>query len=303
MIRDPLPEELTILEARTTEEHADWIWNGLFGYIFDGLGRSAFPGAEPFIEQVEGGLASDLGQLFLKLDRPFLDRVRVATAGLLQKADFRDAQEVVVAGHLLQLGANIKALGLPAIIARKRLTIPSNAVGQQLFATAFDIATQAGFREPHDTVHCLRQLVESPLFPPGWIGRALVGMTRAEPEQFSDHFVVLRERMNTAYRIEPAKWFTATETRAERVAVVRQIARILGDDQTEMLAHPLIDGDTDGWWLQSLEDPRLASVRERVDRVIGDPEPVSSAPIESSGGGNAVAGYETVEEFLEGALV
>lgn len=302
MIREPISQELAKFEILSTDEYASWIWEGLFGYLFEGLGRAAFPGAEPFIEQPEGGLASDLGHLFLKLDRHALERVRAAVVRLLQEADFTDVKQAVVALHLLRLGANIKALGLPAILAQKRVTIPANDAGEQLFATAFDIATQAGFREPLETVDCLRLLVGSPLFPPNWTGRALVGMTRADPEGFPGHFIALRERLHQAYHIERSKWFVSTETGAERVAVVRQIARLLGDDKVGMLVQPLHDGDTDSWWLQTLEDPRLAGVRESIDRVLQDPEPPGDIPTEASPVGNFVADYDTVEEFFQRAL-
>lgn len=204
-MRVPKQSDLQELRGKPRQWAADWLRHGLNHYLFEGKGRRSFPGARNFVDQGEANIAVELAVIVEALDHDDRESFRAAVADLLQTLDFSRPRDAAIATYLIELGARIRARGIPAIIAQKSFTGDSRD-GLRVFDMAFDFADLLADIEPESTVKCLRHLIGQgpPLFQPAFAGRALLALTKAAPQQFDEHYAFLKPALDAEYVLQPA---------------------------------------------------------------------------------------------------
>ncbi|WCM28580.1 hypothetical protein NDN01_06565 [Sphingomonas sp. QA11] len=273
-MRQPGNDDLTVLRGVPAEWFQQWLGLGLREYLFERRGRYAFPGAEPFIEQGEGNIASDLviiaGALGVR-DRHSFGQGLIA---LLASLDFGTDFGAIIAAYLIELGVGVRAAGMPRIIANKAFSIQPTESGRKLYELAFTVAGQLADLEAEDTVICLRHLINQPrLFRSSLSGRALLALCKARPRAFPDHFDLLRKPLEE-------KLGRKSRVAAEEQRRVRQRRRLIATlveimPEPNLLAYPCApnarrEREEDNWWLMALSEDFPDLLKEFV--IIADAE-------------------------------
>jgi hypothetical protein len=294
-VRKPTPEDLKLLRGQPVGWFERWLKLGLQEYLFERQGRYAFPGAEDFIEQGEGDIASDLARIGRALTARDLENFATGVTNLLENLDFSGEHGAVVAIILLKLGAGIGATGISRVIAEKAFTIPDTQTGRQLYEIAFSLADQLADIERADAVACLRHLISLPrLFRINLSGRALVALSKAQPREFPAHFELLRRALDERYGFLPVSLPEEKRRASQRQRLIASLISII--PESTLLAAPCVPNpsqihEDDNWWAMTLAEhfPELLNQlsnhlvdlprQDEWDTVVAEPiPPVRGAP-------------------------
>jgi hypothetical protein len=269
-VRYPGPDDLRELHGRSPSWYAAWLRIGLAAIQFERKGSDAFPGAENFVDQHDGPVASELRLVAFALPERDLEAFRQGLAELLQSLNFADPREAAVARSVMQLGAGIAARGLLGILASKSFTLAGDH-GTRLYDLAFDLAAHLPDLQPDDTIRCLRHLVkQSALFQPATVGRALIAMTQAKADAFSDHFKFLRPALEDQYR------YLLREDEKEQERKRARLRKRLINGLTPLFRDmsPLTRSDPANplplWWLDALAEHAPEAFDEKATFAAGD---------------------------------
>lgn len=276
-MRIPGPDDLTPLRQESAAWFEEWLRLGLREYLFEGCGRRAFPGAEIFIEQGEGNIASDLAVIARALSARERDAFNKGLAAALASLDFSVDDDAVIATSLIELGAATAASGLSRVLADKAFSIQNSAAGNKLYQIAFSVAGQMAEIDGQETLVCLRHLVGLPrLFRPEFAGRALIALTKAQPRAFPAHFDSLREPLEARYGT--LSYSDPGEERRVRQRHQLLAALIEIIPEPGLLAFPCaptahLAREEDSWWPMALADGFPDLLDELAEHAPSEPVP------------------------------
>jgi hypothetical protein len=266
-MRQPTHEDLSGLHNRSADWFASWLFCGLHEYLFDGLARKAFPGAENFVDQPEGNIAADLALIAEALQVREREAFKADISIALRERDFSREKDVILATFLIELGGSLSATGMLSVVVDKAYTIPRSAEGQRLFDVCFSIVDQLADIEPVEAVTLMRHLVaHSRLFEPAFAARALVAMTKAEPRKFPLHFAFLKSHLDDELGIDSRSDFQEAARARRRRVLLKTLIALIPDGAG--LAEPCRpDGlprpEERNWWLLTL----AAEFPELLDKI------------------------------------
>jgi hypothetical protein len=181
------------------DQYAAWLKVGLQEYMFERRGRRAFPGTENYIEQ-QGDISEDIAAIVKALNFRDQEEFRRASAVALRSLDFSIERDALVSQEILRLGAKIRALDLLKVLAEKAFTLPDNTNTDRLYELAFEFARDLADMKRPDALDCLHHLIRVPKrFREALSGSALFALTEADPDDFANHFDLLRQPLDRMF--------------------------------------------------------------------------------------------------------
>lgn len=252
-MRIPSSADLSELHGKSAEEYASWLGVGLREYLLEQKGRRAFPGAEHFIGE-HHGLSEDLAYIIRALGARDQAAVKKACALTLEELSFDDEADALLAAELLRLGAKIKAVSLLEVLARKSFRLSPENGSTPLYNLAFEFSRDLADLSSNRATECLRHLINRDHgFRPALAGQALIALTEAAPEQFTQHWDLLCPFLDEAFGYSPTEKVDAQE-RARKTLVGSIIDRL---PYQSLLHYPSLPRgemrpEVTNWWFNTL---------------------------------------------------
>lgn len=277
-----------------------WLQVGLEGYLLEGQGTWAFPGAEGYILRSDH-LVEGLEEAYRSMQPQQKADFRRAVAGLLASPALEaSSQNVPVLEHLLSLAEALPAPEvlrvLPARLGNGPFGRLATAQQEALFSLGLLTAARLA-AERNDAVECLNALIGSKNFDSAYSGIALVALCRADGRSLVAHMERLRKPLVSMF----LKYNTSTEARRElartildAVGLSRLVAAL---PNLKYFDRNSASAATDGWLVRSLlEDPapplRCKLAQQANAPEMGEPcfyrprEPNIAYPLFSDGPGH-----------------
>ena len=137
-MRTPGPDDLIELRGKSSSYFACWLALGLQKYLFDRVGRCAFPGAVHFIEQ-QDDITEDLKLIGKALNSRDLEAFREACVGVFQALDLTKEQEIIMGEKVLRLCVKIHASGILVVLNERAISFQSTGAASKLHYLAKEV--------------------------------------------------------------------------------------------------------------------------------------------------------------------
>jgi hypothetical protein len=259
-------EKLPHLHGRDQRFFANWLSAGLRGFLVEGLGSSAFPGAGNYVGWHED-VIDDLSDILPRLNALEFSEVRLGLSLALAELDFRDDDSLVVAEALIRIAAKVHAPeildSLPAVINQ---AASSDQGRLRLLRLAMDLAVEiAGPTEP--ARRCLGRLIESPGFRRSIAPLALIALCRADPERLLNHMRMLQPHLD-ALLGWASNWEDEADRAAGREGLIVRVHQLVSARAFCEATEPLNRSSRrdallgwDDWWFQTISDVRSPAMK------------------------------------------
>ena len=185
-----------------TERFENWFRTGVQSYVLETQDYTAFPGAAQHVARASS-LAAGLRSFADTLDSEHLTAFKQAVSNTLSSLEPKP-EYIEVARQILSIAAEISAYQILQVIPGKIGNGWLGALSATMVAENNDskdslepligsaVQTVSRLSTPGRTnaVSAMKQLLESPYFPPAYAGMALAAMCAAEPEKLLEHLEV-----------------------------------------------------------------------------------------------------------------
>lgn len=137
------------LRDRTAAEYAQWLLDGLRGYLHEGEGRDAFP-EEESVHVIDGHmrdmtLEGELAQIFRKLPFESWPPFRNGCVEALRSLDFNDEKDARIAKSIMRLCSHIDAYQVVDMLAERQMGEPDDRNKSDLHYLAYELKRDLRF--------------------------------------------------------------------------------------------------------------------------------------------------------------
>ncbi len=282
------------IAGRDMTFYSQWLRVGLFEHFHEAKGAKSFPGAEDAIDRPgrdSGDIVGELGRVADQLAVRDKESFRAGVAEALRQLDINDVKECEIAFLVTRLGARLRVARVLDVLTDKAYRIRADGPApRRLFERAFDTMLDLARAGGRDAMPCLHQVL--PLVAHDRRRRVdvvLRAMCEADPDRLDKHYLFLAGDLEAELgwkEDEGAEWKLRGRRERLILALDRRVKR------KELLWFPVEAGRDEefrNWWLNTLENPNLATVWEQAkaawDEMATEQRPI--VPVSESSGAAA----------------